>query len=118
MSPNSRFLDLQIPARCWKLKRSPTQVAHQDAFSQKERSLRQEKGSQVAGLSSGGVGVFHVKGWRPKSSVCPLKPKEPKLICGISGSLCSDLPGMPEKFEKIVFVLNLSPPFSWQGKHV
>ena len=26
-------------------------------------------------IFSGGVGVFHAKGWGPKSSVCPLKPQ-------------------------------------------
>ena len=35
-------------------------------------------------IFSGGVGVFHVKGWGPKSSVCPSKPRETKLFGGIS----------------------------------
>ena len=29
-------------------------------------------------ISSVGMGVFHVKGWGPKRSVCPLKPREKK----------------------------------------
>ena len=41
--------------------------------------IRQEKGTQpkpkfLVQMSSGGVGVFHVKGWGPKSLVCPSKP--------------------------------------------
>ena len=27
-------------------------------------------------ILSGGVGVFHVKGWGPKSSICPSKPRK------------------------------------------
>ena len=37
-----------------------------------------------ARIFSGGVGVFHVKGWGPKSSVCPSKPRESNLFGGIS----------------------------------
>ena len=33
-------------------------------------------------LSSGGVGVFHVNGWGPKSSACPSKFRETKLWAG------------------------------------
>ena len=32
--------------------------------------------------SSVGVGVFHVKGWGPKSSVCPSKPGKPSFWAG------------------------------------
>ena len=35
-------------------------------------------------MFSGGVGVFHVKGWGPKSSACPSKPGKPNLFGGIS----------------------------------
>ena len=34
-------------------------------------------------ISLGGVGVFHVKGWGPKSSVCPSKPREPNFLADI-----------------------------------
>ena len=60
-------------------------------------------------MSSGGVGVFHVKGWGPKSSVCPSKPRETKLFGGISGLFAWDIPGVPEKFEKEKFVFNSRP---------
>ena len=58
-------------------------------------------------ISSGGVGVFHVKGWGPKSSVCPSKPRETKLFGGISRDFWRDIPGEPEKFEKNVCVQSL-----------
>ena len=35
-----------------------------------------------------------------KSSVCPSKPRETKLVGGISWDFCQDIPGVPEKFEK------------------
>ena len=35
-------------------------------------------------ISSGGVGVFHVKGWGPRSSVCPSKRRKPNCSGGIS----------------------------------
>ena len=34
-------------------------------------------------ISSGGVGVFHVKGWGAKTSVCPSKPGETKLFLAV-----------------------------------
>ena len=51
-------------------------------------------------ISSGGVGFFHVKGWGPKSSVCPSKPRKTKLFGGISRDFCWDIPGTPENVEK------------------
>ena len=51
-------------------------------------------------ISSGGMGVFHARGWGPKSSVCPSKPRETKLFSGVSWDFCRDVPGAPEKFEK------------------
>ena len=51
-------------------------------------------------ISSGGKGVFHVKGWGPKSSVCPSKPRETKLLSGNSQGFCHDILGATEKFEK------------------
>ena len=35
-------------------------------------------------IFSGGVGVFRVKGWAPKSSVCPSKARETKHFAVIS----------------------------------
>ena len=60
-------------------------------------------------ISSGGVGVFHVKGWGPKSSVCPLKPGEIELFWRDIPGFCRDNPEVPEKFEKKWFVFNFWP---------
>ena len=35
-------------------------------------------------IFSSGVGVFHVKGWGPKSSACPSKPGKSNFLGGIS----------------------------------
>ena len=50
---------------------------------------------------SGGVGVFHVKGWGPKSSVCPSK-----VFWRDIPGFCRDIPEVPEKFERKKFVFN------------
>ena len=48
------------------------------------RALHRQKRSRnlnfLVWISSGGVGVFRVKGWVPKNSVCPSKPRENKLF--------------------------------------
>ena len=50
-----------------------------------------------------------MKGWGPKSSVCPSKPKVTKLFGGTSRNICRDIPEVPEKFEKnkVVFISGL-----------
>ena len=53
-------------------------------------------------MFSGGVGVFHLKGWGPKSSVCPSKRRKTKLFAGISR-------GHPKNLRKIIFALNSCP---------
>ena len=56
-------------------------------------------------ISSDGVGVFHVKGWGPKSSVCPSKPWKTKLFGGISRNFRTDISGGARKvLEKKVCV--------------
>ena len=42
------------------------------------------KSNFLVQISSGGVGVFSVKGWGPRSSICPSKPRETKHLGGIS----------------------------------
>ena len=49
-------------------------------------------------ISSGGVGVFDVKGWGPKSSACPSKPRELRLFGGMSRDFCW---GIPEGARKV-----------------
>ena len=41
-----------------------------------------------------------MKGWGPKSSACPSKPRETEPFGGISWDFCRDIPGVPGKFEK------------------
>ena len=73
------------------------------------RKFRQEKETQTQTFWSGylrlGWGVFHAKGWGPKSSVCPSKPRETKLVGRISRDFA---PGIfrkcPKSLRKISFV--------------
>ena len=60
-------------------------------------------------MSSCGVEVFYVKGWGPKSSACPSKPRNSKLFGRITQDFCRDIPGVPEKFEKNKLVFNSCP---------
>ena len=46
-----------------------------------------------------------MKGWAPKSSVCPSKPRESNFFGGIS----RDIPEAPEKFEKKMFGFHSRP---------
>ena len=56
---------------------------------------------------SGGVGVFHVKGWGPKSLVCPSKPGKSNFFGGISRRC-------PKSLRKKVCVQFLVPTYSLQ----
>ena len=60
-------------------------------------------------ISSGGVGVCHVKGWGPKSSVCPSKPRKTKLFGGISRDFAGIFQGRPKSLRKKKLVFNLRP---------
>ena len=70
--------------------------------------VRERNPNFLVWMSSSGVGVFHLKGWGPKSSVCPSKPRETKLFGEISRDFCWDIPGAHEKFEKNV-LFNFRP---------
>ena len=56
-------------------------------------------------ISSGGAGVFHVKGWGSKSLACTSKPRETKLFGGISRDFAG-YPGGARKALKTVTSLN------------
>ena len=58
-------------------------------------------------ISSGGVGVFHVKGWGPRSSVCPFEAQGNQTFWRDIPGLCRDIPRVPEKFEKKSLAPNL-----------
>ena len=61
-------------------------------------------------ISSGRVGVFHVKGWGPKSSVCPSKPRETKLFFGgYPGTFAGISRGCPKSLRKKSLCLTLVP---------
>ena len=57
-------------------------------------------------ISSGGVGVLHVKGWGPKSSVCPSKPGKPNFF----GRILLGQPGGARKVleKKVRFLFSFS----------
>ena len=76
-----------------------------------KETSHKEKGTQTSGLRIflGGVGVFHVKGWGPKSSVCPSKPRETKLFGGISRHFAGISGGHPKSLRKKVYVQFSSP---------
>ena len=48
---------------------------------------KEAKPNFLVRISSGGVGVFHLKGWGPRSSACPSKPRETKFLRDIPGFL-------------------------------
>ena len=50
-----------------------------------------------------------MKGWGPKSSVCPSKPRAKKLFWRDIPGFCWDIPEAPEKFEKKMFGFNSRP---------
>ena len=53
-----------------------------------------------------------MKGWGPKSSVCPSKPRETKLFGRVSRDFCRVIPEVPQKFEKREFVFNSRPQYN------
>ena len=55
-------------------------------------------------IFSGGVGVFHVKGWVPKNSVCPLEPGKPNFFGGISRDFAGISGGARKVWKKKICV--------------
>ena len=60
--------------------RKPGQSAHAESQARK----RNPNLNFLVRIFSGGTGVFHMKGWGPKSSVCPSKPGKSNFFGGIS----------------------------------
>ena len=50
-----------------------------------------------------------MKGWGPKSSVCPSKSRESNFFWRDIPGFCRDIPEAPEKFEKKMFGFNFWP---------
>ena len=75
-----------------------------DALSSRSDENQARKRSTNANfwvrISSGGVGVFHVKGWGPTSSVCSSKPRETKCFGGISWDFAGICWGCPKSLSK------------------
>ena len=72
--------------------------------------FREEKRTQtqtfLVRIFSGGLGIFHVKGWGPQSSVCPSKFRETKLF-GLPRDIpgfCRAIPGNPQSLRKKIWV--------------
>ena len=56
-----------------------------------------------------GLGVFHVKGWGPKSSICPSKPGKSNCFGGISRDFAGISRKCPKSLRKKVCVQLLAP---------
>ena len=70
---------------------------------------KEPKPKLLVRICSGGMGVFHRKGWGPKSLVCPSKPRETKLFGGISRDFAGISRGCPKSLRKKVCVQFSSP---------
>ena len=73
-----------------------------EILRKEKKNVRQEKGTQTQTFSSGYLGeveVFQVKGWGPKDSVCPSKPKETNFLVGYPGIFAGISRRCPEKLE-------------------
>ena len=79
-----------------------------------QKIIREEKATQKTKLFGpdifGWGGVSHAKGWGPKSSVCPSKPRETNFWAGYPGTFARDVPRAPEKFEKKRVCVQFSLP--------
>ena len=60
-------------------------------------------------IFSSGVGVFHVKGWGPKSSIRPSKPGKSNFLGGISRDFAGISRGCPKSLRKKVCVQSPFP---------
>ena len=60
----------------------------------------------------GGVGAFHVKGWGPKSSVCPSKPGKSILFLRDIPGICRGYPGGARKVREKKSLCSILVPYS------
>ena len=58
----------------------------------------------------GGGGVFHVKGWGPKSSACPSKPRDTKHFGGISRDFAGISQVRPKSLKRKKVCVQFSSP--------
>ena len=73
---------------------------------------KEPKPNFLVWIFSGGVAVFHVKGWGPKSSVCSFETQGNQIIWRDIPGFCQDIPGAPEKFEKQK-LCSICVPYYW-----
>ena len=81
--------------------RGPRQITLHNSFSDAKKEHKPKL--LTPDFFSGGMGVFHVEGWGPKSSGCPSKSGK--------SNFWWDIPAVPEKFEKNKCAFNLGPFF-------
>ena len=84
---------------------SVTGVAEKLFMCQLQGRKRNLNPNFLVRISSGGVGVFHARGWGPKSSLRPSKPRETKLLAGYPGILAGISRVSPKslRIKKLVF---------------
>ena len=98
------FAQKQLRAR----KKKKEEKSHDLGFSYQGRK-RNPNPNFLVRIFSGGVGVFHVKGWGPKSSVCRSKPGKSNFSGGISRDFAGFSRRCPRSLRKKVCVQFSSP---------
>ena len=92
----------EMPAKTWKLCQRRGG----------RHSIREKKRTQTQTFWSGYLQVFHVKGWGPKSSVCPSKPRETKIFGGISRDFAGISRRCPKSLRK-KSLCSIFVPYFW-----
>ena len=73
-------------------------------FSSKNQARKKGTNPNIwVRIFSGGVGVFHTKGWGPRSSVCPSKPGKSNFLGGISRDFAGISRRCPKSLRKKKF---------------
>ena len=91
---NGRFGEFSSPSCPCTMRLACTPlIVETDRFQARERNPNP---NFLVRIFSGGVGVFHVKGWGPKSLICPSKPEKSNFFGGIS----RDFAGISRKCPK------------------
>ena len=106
LKPHLLRLQLDVPN---------TSVAHRSSLRTKtcwSGKKRNPNPNFLVRISSGRVGVFHVKGWGPKSSVCPSKPGKSNVFGGISRDFAGISRRHLKSLRKNVCVQFLAPCWS------
>ena len=82
-------------------KKSPGARSQKSKKKSRKRSEKSKKNPNfLVRIFSGGVGVFHVNGWGPKSSIRPSKPAKSNFLGGISRDFAGISRGRPKSLRK------------------